>query len=695
MINRFSSRRKPLDASFLAPRLEGASSYDRIAGYFRSSLLEVAGEALEKIDGTVRIVCNSDLTGQDVATAKAAHQALRREWCAGKPEAESLEPVKKDRFARLFDLLVSRKLLVRVLPNQAFGLIHGKAGVITTASGCKTSFLGSINETANAWRGNYELLWEDDSPEAVTWVQEEFEALWNHPQATELSQFIIEDIGRISKRTEYRNLDEWRRDPQEAAPIVELPVFRQEAGLWEHQKHFVHLAFNAHQKKQGARFVLADMVGLGKTVQLAVAAQLMALAGSRPILVLAPKTLVRQWQGELRDLLDMPSAIWTGRQWIDENNIEYPIVGAAGILCCPRRVGIVSQGLITHESEICQHLLSRNWECVIVDEAHRARRKNLGPDKEGESAEPNNLMRFLLKLAPKAHSLLLATATPVQMYPIEAWDLLSILSQERESVLGNIWSRWRKADATLKMVLEEETLPQDDHEIWEWVRNPLPYAEEGRNFHILRSALRLTEDTIIPPADVWQKLSRPDQERIRRLRPTFVSDHNPFIRHIIRRTRDFLEKTIDEETGEPYLQPVKVQLFGEEPQEAITLPVYLKDAYSHAEEFCRLLGSRVKGGGFLKTLLLRRVGSTIRAGWETARRMYGTWGEAIESEDDDETDQPEDVSEMKNLSSEERNVLHQFILSLEANQDRDPKYAAVKKLLVEKQWLELDRKSVV
>ena len=41
-----SSRRSRLDRTVLAQRLAGAVAYDRIAGYFRSSLFEVAGEAL-------------------------------------------------------------------------------------------------------------------------------------------------------------------------------------------------------------------------------------------------------------------------------------------------------------------------------------------------------------------------------------------------------------------------------------------------------------------------------------------------------------------------------------------------------------------------------------------------------------------------------------------------------------------------
>ena len=48
MIQRYSSRRSPLK-DFLTTQLQGAHRYDRIAGFFSSSLLEVAGEALERM----------------------------------------------------------------------------------------------------------------------------------------------------------------------------------------------------------------------------------------------------------------------------------------------------------------------------------------------------------------------------------------------------------------------------------------------------------------------------------------------------------------------------------------------------------------------------------------------------------------------------------------------------------------------
>jgi hypothetical protein len=120
--------------------------------------------------------------------------------------------------------------------------------------------------------------------------------------------------------------------------------------------------------------------------------------------------------------------VWTGKQWVDEHGIEYPAAGPGGIKKCPRRVGLVSQGLITGKSAVSEYLKQLTYECVIVDEAHRARRKNLGPQRQGERPDPNNLLAFLYAIAPCTRSLLLATATPVQLYPVEAWDLLSILA---------------------------------------------------------------------------------------------------------------------------------------------------------------------------------------------------------------------------------------------------------------------------
>ena len=88
MLQRFSSRTQRLDKDFLSPTLQGAKSYDRIAGYFSSSIIEVAGEALETVSGPIRIICNSDLQPEDVISLKMREMQLRREWTDQHPEEQ-------------------------------------------------------------------------------------------------------------------------------------------------------------------------------------------------------------------------------------------------------------------------------------------------------------------------------------------------------------------------------------------------------------------------------------------------------------------------------------------------------------------------------------------------------------------------------------------------------------------------------
>jgi hypothetical protein len=702
MIRRFSSRRERLDRSLLSERLRGARSYDRIAGYFCSSLLEVVGEDLQSVQGTIRMVCNSDLNLADVQTARAAQAALRQSWCGSKPEdlLEGMgEPQARKRFRQLFDLLRSGKLQVRVLPDKAFGLIHGKAGVITLADGSKTCFMGSANESKSAWQMNYELIWEDPSPEAVQWVQEEFDTLWGSPYAVPLADFVVEDAGRLSERVIIRRLDRWKETlVDEAAPdpapvFIETPVYRKEVGLWEHQKYFVKLAFDAHQGPMGkARYVLADQVGLGKTLQLAMSALLIALTGERPILVICPKTLTWQWQGELRDLIEFPSAVWNGKQWVDENGIEYPLQGPEGIRKCPRRVGIISSGLITRRSDTAQVLLGIQYDCVILDEAHRARRRNIGDGRDAEAPDPNNLLRFMYQIAEKTRSLLLATATPVQLRPVEAWDFLDVLGRGDESVLGNPFSLWHRSGEALNLLMGNGRTPSDETEIWEWIRNPLPPKTEHRDFEVLRNRLEVAEEKAVVPGDGFERLRPPDRARLLELFPRFIRDHNPFIRRIVRRTREQLEKQFDPETNEPFLKPIRVELLGESDRDAIILPPYLREAYELAEEFCRMLGRRLKASGFLKTLLLRRMGSSVYAGLQTAQRMLDSWERIEWDEEDDEENQAEGQASSqasKTMTGEEYRLLERFVAALQANQERDPKYEVVRHCLLDRGWLKL------
>lgn len=682
-IRRYSSRRGRL-GSLLTRELEGARSYDRIAGYFSSSILEVAGEALDAMaDGAiVRVACNSSLDALDVLTAKAAKQAMYREWCASLPQ--EVTPVLKARLERLYGLLASGRLVVKVLPDKRFGLIHGKAGVITRDDGAKVAFLGSANETKSGWTLNYELVWLDDSLDGVAWVQEEFDALWSAPEATELADAVVKDVERLAKRTVIPDLASWREqdkaDPK--APIVELPVYRRDNGLWAHQKYFIKLAFEEH-RRGGARFVLADQVGLGKTVQLALAAKLMTLWGGGRVLILVPKPIAQQWQDELWRLLDLPSALWNGRAWVDEQGIEYPERGLAALARCPRRVGIVSTGMVVQSREAAAALTGLDYECVILDEAHRARRRNLGPARANEKPDPNNLLRFLHEASMRTRSMLLATATPVQLDAIEAWDLLDALGRNDERVLGSPYSEWRtRARRGLDLVTGRAAPPAELDERWQWIRDPLPPSTESRDFAIIRAALGLPDEIAWARSDGLERLKPPDRGRLADEARSFFRDHHPYIRRIVRRSRDYLERTIDPQTNEPYLPPIAVRLFGEQSGEAIGLPVFLRDAYAAAEAFCREVGRRPGfNSGFLKTVLLRRVGSTIRAGELTARKFLGPEAPPIDEDDEGLEEDTGAVSSLYPLLPGERTELERFLAMLGSNRDEDPKAHEVARIL--------------
>src|SRR5882724_166023 len=198
-MHRFSSRRQRLDHTFLRARLKVAKSYKRIAGYFRSSIFELVGEEIAAIP-EVRIICNSELDAADVTVSKHVREtALKERWNEAPAEVEAL--LHKDRYRKLHELLTSGRVEIRVVPKDRV-FIHGKAGVVEAEDGSKTCFLGSINETRSAFAANYEILWEDPSPEGVAWVEEEFEALWR--DAYPLPDAIVEEIRRVAERVEVR-----------------------------------------------------------------------------------------------------------------------------------------------------------------------------------------------------------------------------------------------------------------------------------------------------------------------------------------------------------------------------------------------------------------------------------------------------------------------------------------------------------
>ncbi|MBC8874508.1 MAG: DEAD/DEAH box helicase family protein [Planctomycetes bacterium] len=685
-IHRFSSRRERLDHAFLSNKLQGAKSYRRIAGYFRSSIFELVGEEIAGIP-KVQVVCNSELDAADVTVSKHVREtALKERWNEAPAEVEAL--LHRERYRRLHDLLTSGRVEIRVVPKDRV-FIHGKAGVIEAADGEKTCFLGSINETKSAFAENYEILWEDTSPEGVAWVEEEFESLWK--DAFPLPEAIVEEVRRVADRVEIR-FAEALPEELSAAVLAESPIYRGGEQLQPWQRSFVTM-FLQHRETYGrARLLLADEVGVGKTLSLAASAMLAALLDDGPVLILCPSTLTLQWQVELKDRLGIPSAVWssTKKVWVDPQGHVINTRGAEDIARCPFRIAIVSTGLIFHDSDERHHLLERKFGTVVLDEAHKARRRGgLGEKKK----EPNNLLDFMLRIGPRTKNLLLGTATPIQTEIYELWDLMRILNSGADFVLGReLFGRWSDWEMALPLVKGDQT-PADDRDAWEWLRNPLSAGSEDTLFASLRLQLGLPERAFFTDRG-FGSLGFFEQQAIgQTLAPGFFQDHNPLVRHTVLRRRQTLEEAgLLEKVGveihpDPDAPPTAYPSVGFSGFGLLTNhPFDL--AYQAAEAYTAVLQQRTKAAGFMKTLLLQRICSSFASGRATADRMLRRESPGNEEEN------PKAVEAMlSTLTDDEAGHLRTIIIELSRPEARDPKLAAVRYFLTqhrseEKTWLE-------
>ena len=702
-IRRFSSRTHRLDASFLMQHLAGARSYKRIAGYFTSSLFEVAGEALEHIP-EVKIVCNVDIHPDDLKVAQLRESKMLGRWNERAMEAEAL--LNRERYRRLDAFLVKHGQAVRIAPDDICGFVHGKAGVITLANGQRLGFIGSMNETRNGWQRHYEILWEDESPEGVDWIEEEFDFLWN--AAKPLPQAVIREVHRrgFRREIEFVEID----DDENLAPaaLIESPLYREGQQLQPWQQGFLTECLR-HQRLYGTvRLLLADEVGLGKTLSLATAALTLCLLADkengprRPVVIFAPATLTEQWQTEMLDKLGIPTARWdtVGKVWLDADERVLSPSGREQIAHCPLRIGIVSTGLMMRDSLEKQHLLGMRFGVAILDEAHKARtRQGFGK----EAGTPNELLAFMREIAARADHVLLGTATPIQTNPADLWDLLGILHQgSGRFVLGHDLAPWHRPDDVLDILAGRVEVESLTH-AWELLRSPLPRMESSseprarRLFSAIRQDLGLQNgewQTNRSLADLTEETREILEEELERRisGATLFQRENPLVRHVVLRKRQQLEEAKDKD-GKPLLSPVGVDVHPERDQvldqrafdmlfegKALRTSEDFRQAYGEARAFSKALAKRGKGSGFMKNLMEQRICSSVQAGLSTARRLLA--GDTVH-----EVDEEQEV-DLQAETGEEREVLQRLISRLERMQ-ADPKMEAVVHFLDKEKWLEL------
>jgi superfamily II DNA or RNA helicase len=683
MINRFSSRQGRLQHVFLKETLASAKTYVRIAGYFRSSLFELVNEELTGLD-EIRIVCNSDLDPQDIGVARTAREqglSLKEKWNEQTPPADAA--LHRDRYQKLFKHLTSGKFKVRVVPRTVAPFLHGKAGIIESRDGRKTAFLGSMNETRQGWAENYELMWEDDSPEAIQWVQDEFDFLW--AQGIDLPAVVIEEIERTANREEYASVADVDPTALPAAALAEAPLYQRGETLQPWQQAFVGL-FLRHREIYGkARLLLADEVGVGKTLSLATSGVVASLLGDGPSLILCPSTLTLQWQMELWDKLGVPSAVWTSRKtWLDHRGHEIRTRNIEDVARCPFQIGIVSTGLIFHQAPESQALLKRKggFGTLILDEAHRARRSGGMGQNAGE---PNNLLVFMMEAAKHSKNVLLGTATPIQTSTEELWNLLEVLGQGAEFVLGRS-SPWRSPSRVLPLITGKKLI-EDEEDVWDLVRNPLPPRSDGVLFDQIRDDLNLGEQAWVTSEShlnltdgTRERMQDGNESVVHGLR--FFVRNNPIVRHTVMRRRADLEK-------KGLLPKIAVDIHPPRDAgpalfvgQALLTSTNIQVAYEAAGKFTELLGKRTRSAGFLKSLLLQRICSSLASGLLSAQRLL----EREPLGDNEDSLFPDE--QLRTITPAEVEQLEIVVEQLSARPE-DPKMEAVLHyLLGGPQWLE-------
>ena len=457
------------------------------------------------------------------------------------------------------------------------------------------------------------------------------------------------------------------------------------------QRAFVEMFLQHRDNYKDARLLLADEVGVGKTLSLATAAMVGCLLGDGPAscLILTPATLCKLWQGELRDKLGIPSAVWLSNKkvWLDPNDHIIQTRGALDVGKCPYQIGIVSTGLIFHNAPEAKALLERRFGTLILDEAHRARRAQGVSSKAGE---PNNLLSFMREAAKHARHVILGTATPIQTEVGELWDLLGILNSGASHVLGRDFSRWKQTADVLPILTGEKEV-RDEVEAWNLIRNPLPARSEGHLFDHIRSDLQLRKDQYYsdrPVTDLDEFTRSELQEDITQRRDSlsFFQRNNPILRHTVLRKRATLE-----ELG--LLDKIAVDIW---PSDSEMLSVFdgialrtsaeFDAAYEAANSFAAALAKRTQAAGFMKTMMQSRICSAImRAGVVYTAEKLLKKKIQLDEEDEEAALLFERVPEMVD---EERFYLDRIVHFLK-QRPTDPKLDAVVHFLTIRGWLEL------
>ena len=200
------------------------------------------------------------------------------------------------------------------------------------------------------------------------------------------------------------------------------------AELWPHQLSFWRR--HARDAKEPPRVLIADEVGLGKTIQAGALLKTFINRGQADrVLILTPATARFQWQDELRHKFNIDVPVLDrrgGLRLMPSDRTRDPIpVSDKPWRDFPRI--LMSYDWLRRNADAF-FADEPEYDIIIFDEAHRARYANVSnPNRR----RPNSYLEMLENLSERTVGLLLLTATPMQIDPSELWALLDVLTNSR------------------------------------------------------------------------------------------------------------------------------------------------------------------------------------------------------------------------------------------------------------------------
>ena len=195
--------------------------------------------------------------------------------------------------------------------------------------------------------------------------------------------------------------------------------------LMPHQINVTHRLSEEHLP----RVILADEVGLGKTIEAGIyIKEMMARDLADRILIIVPASLVQQWQFEMQNKFNLNFTIYDGKKVKElkrKGSYKHP-----EILQNPFYYNnlIICSLQFARNRKYIELLSSISWDIVIFDEAHHLRRYLINATT-GNYRETLNY-ELARNLSLNSESMLLLTATPLQLHSFELFSLIELIHPE-------------------------------------------------------------------------------------------------------------------------------------------------------------------------------------------------------------------------------------------------------------------------